>query len=255
VGAGRRRGSIASSRTDQHQQGLRVNLAGNAEPQGGAKCGADIGIALDGDADRVILVDERGHVAMATSCGGDRAKLEGLRVSPSPACRHGDVESGARTLPRRQGLQMIAAPVGDRYVLEQMLKAGLQLRRRAVGHIILSELPTTATASSRHSVLGRGAKAPPSGVGSRHRFRPPAQILKNGALRSGKRSTMHVKSGSSMARNAQRPRPSLGPLVRHRARDPRDGRGRRPDPGRGSVDQIVSALATPARRERIAAIS
>jgi len=53
--------SIGVDPTLQHQQGVRIDLAGGALPQG-ARMRADIGIALDGDADRVILVDERGHL-------------------------------------------------------------------------------------------------------------------------------------------------------------------------------------------------
>ena len=46
----------------QHQHGMRLDLAGGAEPQKVREMRADIGIALDGDADRVIIVDEKGQV-------------------------------------------------------------------------------------------------------------------------------------------------------------------------------------------------
>src|SRR6476661_2801733 len=87
---------------------------------------ADIGIALDGDADRVILVDERGHVV-----DGDQLlaviaqswKEDGRLAKPGIVAT---VMSnlGLERYLKDIGIEMLRTPVGDRYVLEQMLKGG-----------------------------------------------------------------------------------------------------------------------------------
>src|SRR5213080_1092751 len=106
---------------------------------------ADIGIALDGDADRVILVDERGHIV-----DGDQLlaviaqswKEEGRLAKPGIVST---VMSnlGLERFLEGQGLEMVRTPVGDRYVLEQMLKGGYNLGGEPSGHIILSDYATT----------------------------------------------------------------------------------------------------------------
>src|SRR6201986_1265511 len=90
---------------------------------------ADIGIALDGDADSVILVDERGHVV-----DGDQLlaviaqswKEDGRLAKPGIVAT---VMSnlGLERFLEGIGLQMVRTPVGDRYALEQMLSRGYNL--------------------------------------------------------------------------------------------------------------------------------
>src|SRR5258707_5286469 len=97
---------------------------------------ADIGIALDGDADRVILVDERGHLV-----DGDQLlaviaqswKEDGRLAKPGIVAT---VMSnlGLERFLEGLGLEMVRTPVGDRYVLEQMLSGGYNLRGTASGH-------------------------------------------------------------------------------------------------------------------------
>ena len=200
---------------------------------------ADIGIALDGDADRVILVDERGHVV-----DGDQLlaviaqswKEDGRLAKPGIVAT---VMSnlGLERFLEGQGIGMVRTPVGDRYVLEQMLKQGYNLGGEPSGHIILSDYATTGdgfVAALQVLAVVQKLRRPVSEVC--HRFDPLPQILKNVRYRSGKPlDDAEVKSAIDRRRESpQRPRPAAGPLVRHRARDPRDGRGRRPHPGRGS---------------------
>src|SRR3979411_1507451 len=102
---------------------------------------ADIGIALDGDADRVILVDERGHVV-----DGDQL-LAGIAQSwkeDGRLAKPGIVATvmsnlGLERFLEGQGLSMVRTPVGDRYVLEQMLKQGYNLGGAASAHLLLSD--------------------------------------------------------------------------------------------------------------------
>src|SRR5438067_7837427 len=87
---------------------------------------ADIGIALDGDADRVILVDERGRLV-----DGDQllAVIAQSWKEDGRLARPGIVATVLANLRlerflQGQGIEMVRTPVGDRYVLEQMLKQG-----------------------------------------------------------------------------------------------------------------------------------
>jgi len=150
---------------------------------------ADIGIALDGDADRVILVDERGHVV-----DGDQLlaviaqswKEEGRLAKPGIVST---VMSnlGLERFLERHGIELVRTPVGDRYVLEQMLKGGYNLGGEPSGHIILSDYATTGdgfVAALQVLAVVQKLRRPVSEVC--HRFDPLPQILKNVRYRSGK---------------------------------------------------------------------
>ena len=130
---------------------------------------ADIGIALDGDADRVILVDERGHVV-----DGDQLlaviaqswKDDGRLAKPGIVAT---VMSnlGLERFLQGQGIEMVRTPVGDRYVLEQMLEPGLQSRRRTLRSHHPFRLRDDRRRICRRAPGARGgAKASPPGVGS-----------------------------------------------------------------------------------------
>ncbi len=83
---------------------------------------ADIGIALDGDADRVIIVDERGHIVdgdQLLAVIAESWKADGRLAKPGVVGDR-DVESRPRALSAELGLSLARTPVGDRYVLEHM---------------------------------------------------------------------------------------------------------------------------------------
>src|SRR6202158_5390553 len=150
---------------------------------------ADIGIALDGDADRVILVDERGHLV-----DGDQLlaviaqswKEDGRLAKPGIVAT---VMSnlGLERFLEGQGIELVRTPVGDRYVLEQMLSRGYNLGGEPSGHIILSDYATTGdgfVAALQVLAVVQKLRRPVSEVC--HRFDPLPQILKNVRYRSGK---------------------------------------------------------------------
>jgi phosphoglucosamine mutase len=86
-----------------------------------------------------------------------------------------------------QGIGMVRTPVGDRYVLEQMLKQGYNLGGEPSGHIILSDYATTGdgfVAALQVLAVVQKLRRPVSEVC--HRFDPLPQILKNVRYRSGK---------------------------------------------------------------------
>ncbi|MDA0787578.1 MAG: phosphoglucosamine mutase [Proteobacteria bacterium] len=107
--------------------------------------GAHLGVALDGDADRVILCDEHGEVVdgdqvMAVIARSWQAagRLQGGRVVATVMSNLG-FERYLQTI----GLEMERANVGDRYVLERMRAGGYNLGGEQSGHIILSDYSTT----------------------------------------------------------------------------------------------------------------
>lgn len=107
--------------------------------------GADIGIALDGDADRLIIVDEVGKVV-----DGDQIMaLIAQSWKESGQLRNNAIVStvmsnlGFERFITGLGLTMHRTPVGDRYVVEKMQSAGINLGGEQSGHIVMSDFNTT----------------------------------------------------------------------------------------------------------------
>ena len=150
---------------------------------------ADIGIALDGDADRVIVVDERGHVVdgdQLLAVIAESWKEDGRLAQPGLVST---VMSnlGLERFLKGIGLDLVRTAVGDRYVLEQMLTGGYNLGGEPSGHIILSDYATTGdgfVAALQVLAVIQKHQRPVSEVC--HRFDPLPQILKNVRYRAGK---------------------------------------------------------------------
>jgi phosphoglucosamine mutase len=107
--------------------------------------GADIGIAFDGDADRVLIADEKGMLVDGDQILGliaghwaESGRLEGGGVVSSVMSNLG-LEKFISGL----GLELIRTRVGDRYVVERMRKDGYNLGGEQSGHIVLSDYSTT----------------------------------------------------------------------------------------------------------------
>ncbi|EMD83149.1 phosphoglucosamine mutase [Pacificimonas flava] len=107
--------------------------------------GADIGIALDGDADRLIVVDEKGSIvdgdqlmALVTS---DWAKRDLLRGGGLVATVMSNL--GLERFLESQHLRLERTKVGDRYVLEAMRQKGYNVGGEQSGHMILTDYATT----------------------------------------------------------------------------------------------------------------
>lgn len=151
--------------------------------------GAAIGIALDGDADRLIVVDETGRVIdgdqlMATIAGG-WARDGRLRGGALVATVMSNL--GLERHMAAQGIALARAKVGDRYVLERMRAGGCNVGGEQSGHIILSDYATTGdglVAALQILAELRRADAPASEV--LHRFDPVPQLLKNVRFSGGK---------------------------------------------------------------------
>ncbi|WP_342143837.1 phosphoglucosamine mutase, partial [Methylobacterium fujisawaense] len=149
---------------------------------------ADIGIALDGDADRVLIVDEKGHVVdgdqlMAVVA---RSWQEDERLTQPGVVATIMSNLGLERYLGGLGLTLARTAVGDRYVLEHMRAHGYNLGGEQSGHIIMSDYTTTGdglvAALQLLSVVQRQNR-PVSEVC--HCFDPLPQILKNVRYRSG----------------------------------------------------------------------
>ncbi|MEL6241347.1 MAG: phosphoglucosamine mutase [Pseudomonadota bacterium] len=159
---------------------------GSTHPQTAAEAvvahGADVGICLDGDADRVILLDENGRV-------GDGDQFMGLMAARWAA--DGLLKGGALVatvmsnlgLERYlggHGLNLERTPVGDRYVVERMRDGGFNLGGEQSGHIVMTDYATTGDGLMAGlqflAELVRSGK-PASEV--LHVFDPVPQLLKN----------------------------------------------------------------------------
>jgi phosphoglucosamine mutase len=150
--------------------------------------GADIGIALDGDADRLIVVDERGQVV-----DGDQL----MALIASRAAEAGTLKGGALVatvmsnlgLERflaTKGIALHRAAVGDRHVLEMMRATGCNVGGEQSGHIILSDHATTGdglVAALQVLAALVGAGKPASEL--LHLFDPLPQLLKNVRFKGG----------------------------------------------------------------------
>lgn len=105
----------------------------------------DLGIALDGDADRLILTDEHGRVvdgdAVLAICGGHLAEhgsLKGGGVVGTVMSNY-----GLEVAMRRLGLSLVRTDVGDRYVVERMRADGFNLGGEQSGHLLFLDHATT----------------------------------------------------------------------------------------------------------------
>ena len=150
---------------------------------------ADIGIALDGDADRVLIVDEQGRavdgdqlMAVIAESWKDDGRLSTPGIVATVMSNLG-LERYLRSL----GLDLARTAVGDRYVLEHMRERGYNVGGEASGHIILSDYATTGdglVAALQVLAVVKKLDQPVSKVC--HRFEPLPQIMKNVRYKTGK---------------------------------------------------------------------
>lgn len=107
--------------------------------------GADVGICLDGDADRVMILDENGKVADGDQIMGlfatRWAKAGRLNANTLVATVMSNL--GLETHLAGNGLTLLRSGVGDRYVVEEMRKGGFNLGGEQSGHIVMTDYATT----------------------------------------------------------------------------------------------------------------
>ena len=151
--------------------------------------GADIGIALDGDADRLIVVDEKGE----TVDGDQIMALIATRMLEKGALRGGGVVAtvmsnlGLERYLATQGLTLERAKVGDRYVLERMKEGGFNIGGEQSGHMILLDHGTTGDGTvAAMRVLASLVRSGLPASQLLHQFDPVPQLLRNVRYSGGK---------------------------------------------------------------------
>ncbi|MBR9842712.1 MAG: phosphoglucosamine mutase [Rhodobacteraceae bacterium] len=107
--------------------------------------GADVGIALDGDADRVMIIDEHGQVAdgdqimaLLASRWAEQGRLKGGALVATVMSN-----LGLERFLEGKGLWLERTGVGDRYVVERMRQGGFNLGGEQSGHIVMTDYATT----------------------------------------------------------------------------------------------------------------
>ncbi|MDT9012494.1 phosphoglucosamine mutase [Novosphingobium sp. APW14] len=151
--------------------------------------GADIGIALDGDADRLIVVDEKGQ----TVDGDQIMALIGSQLAARGQLRGGGIVAtvmsnlGLERFLDSKGLNLVRAKVGDRYVLEAMRAGGYNVGGEQSGHMIMLDHATTGDGTiAALQVLAALVKSGQRASELMHLFDPVPQLLKNVRFAGGK---------------------------------------------------------------------
>ncbi|MEM7694853.1 MAG: phosphoglucosamine mutase [Pseudomonadota bacterium] len=149
---------------------------------------ADIGIALDGDADRVIIIDEKGKVVdgdqLLSVIAASWLRSERLKSATVVATVMSNL--GMERYLESIGITLKRTKVGDRHVMEEMRRGGYNIGGEQSGHIILTDYTTTGdgllAALELLSVVAQSGKRVSEIC---HRFEPVPQILKNVRFNGG----------------------------------------------------------------------
>lgn len=151
--------------------------------------GAHIGIALDGDADRLIVVDEKGQ----TVDGDQLMALIGTQLASRGQLKGGGVVAtvmsnlGLERYLAAQGLTLERTKVGDRHVLEKMKADGYNVGGEQSGHMILLDHATTGDGTvAALQVLAALVQSGKAASELLHLFDPVPQLLKNVRFAGGK---------------------------------------------------------------------
>lgn len=210
--------------------------------------GADLGLALDGDADRAMLADGEGRVL-----DGDdvlllwAAELE--REGRRPETVVGTVMSnwGLEEALAARGIRLVRAAVGDRYVVEEMERSRALLGGEPSGHLIRADLTTTGdgTLTGLHVAAAVAATRVPLAAGPR--FARAPQVLLNVTVRERVPFEQIPGFGGLMNRAEERIAGSGRILVRYSGTE-RLARVMVEGAERATVDAIAAELAGALRR-------
>lgn len=167
--------------------GININdRCGSTHPHALCKAvqqhGAHIGIALDGDADRVIIVDEKGHIV-----DGDQilALIAQSWLQEGRLTKHAIVSTvmsnmGLERFLETLGITLERTSVGDRHVMERMRQCGINVGGEQSGHVVLTDFSTTGDGLiAALQVLEVIVKTNRPASEICHLFRPFPQTLRN----------------------------------------------------------------------------
>ena len=176
--------------------------------------GADIGIALDGDADRLIVIDEKGKAV-----DGDQIMaLIATRLLARGDLRGGGIVAtvmsnlGLERYLESQGLRLERAKVGDRYVLEKMKEGGYNVGGEQSGHMILLDHGTTGDGTvAALRILASLVRSGKPASELLHVFDPVPQLLKNVRYSGGQ--PLNAESVKAVIAEAEKELEGTGRLV------------------------------------------
>jgi phosphoglucosamine mutase len=167
--------------------------------------GADLGICLDGDADRVMIIDETGKVA-----DGDQfMALLAARWADAGRLNHGTLVAsvmsnlGLERFLTGRGLRLERAPVGDRYVVERMREGGFNLGGEQSGHIVMTDYATTGDGLiAALQFLAAMAESGEKATVLSRQFETVPQMLKNVRYQAGQ-EPLNAAPVQAMIRDAE----------------------------------------------------
>ena len=179
---------------------------GSTHPQSAAETvvahGADVGICLDGDADRVILLDENGKVGdgdqfmalMAARWGADE-RLKGNALVATVMSN-----LGLERFLDNKGLRLERTAVGDRYVVERMRQGGFNLGGEQSGHIVMTDYATTGDGlMAGLQFLAEMIRSEKPASELLNSFEPVPQLLKNVRFSAGQAPLDDAKVKAAIA--------------------------------------------------------
>ena len=173
--------------------GLNINdNCGSTKPQAAAEAvvahGADVGICLDGDADRILLIDETGTIAdgdqimalMAARWAEEDRLVDGTLVATVMS------NLGLERFLTGRGLRLERTKVGDRYVVEAMRAKGWNLGGEQSGHIVMTDYATTGDGlMAGMQFLAEMVRTGQPASHLARRFEPVPQLLQNVRFAAG----------------------------------------------------------------------
>jgi phosphoglucosamine mutase len=185
---------------------------------------ADLGLALDGDADRLIVVDDKGEVvdgdAIMAICTGELVARGALKKKTIVSTVMSNI--GLERAVGAWGVNVVRTKVGDRYVVEEMRKHGYSLGGEQSGHLVFLDHATTGdgtlAALQVLAVLCRGGKAMSE---LKTIFQPIPQTLLNLQVKE-KRDLSHLPEATRVIRAVEKRLGKTGRvLVRYSGTEPK----------------------------------
>jgi phosphoglucosamine mutase len=211
--------------------------------------GADIGIALDGDADRLIVVDEKGKLvdgdqimALIGSEWATQGRLAGGGVVATVMSN-----LGLERFLNGRGLDLVRTAVGDRHVLEAMRKGGYNVGGEQSGHMILLDHATTGDGTvAALQVLAALVQSGKRASELLHVFDPVPQLLRN--VRFGGGKPLEVDSVKAVIADAEASLNGKGRLVIRPSGTEPVIRVMAEGDDAGEVESVVAAICTAVER-------
>ena len=210
--------------------------------------GADIGIALDGDADRLIVIDEKGE-----AIDGDQIMASiATRMAEKGQLRGGGVVAtvmsnlGLERYLEGKGLTLERTKVGDRYVLGRMRSGGFNVGGEQSGHMILLDHATTGDGTvAAMRVLASLVRSKRPASEELRMFEPVPQLLKN--VRYDGASPLDAETVKAAIKNAERALAGKGRLVIRASGTEPLIRVMAEGDDAGEVEQVVDAVCDAVR--------